>query len=542
MARHLASKKTKKKENPGIEITESILHYTMTLFVVTICIFLPLYMKEGYYKIGDAKFTAYKNMMLWGMPIVMGLWLLYKIFDWKEYGFVNRCREQWKNLQPTDWFFMAFYLTVVISYFLSGNRKQAFWGYDGWYMGLFFQTTILVLYFLLSRHGQYVKVTFGTLCGVAFITYVIGILHRLLIDPIGTYEGISDYYKTQFLSTLGQASWYSSFVCTVLPLGVCCYFVAKTGKVRAVGALFTVVGFMTLVTQNSDSAYIAFTLLMLLLFYFAAGDGKRMLRLLEIILLFFAAPVLMRILLSIHPNPTLDLDKISHMLVLGPLAFVCLPIAAGLWWLVCVSEKKKRYPAKQICILRNMIYIFFVAAIIFAVIMLRLSATGKLPDALLSLSQSVPYLNWDNTWGNGRGFTWTATAKIITEMPFARKLIGVGPDCFSFYAYQHYADYLNSMWGDNILTNAHNEWLNMVVNYGFLGAISYMGIFLSALYQFVKSAEDEPVLIACGGCIVAYMGHNVFCYQQVLCTPFVIIVIGYGMYLLRAHKKVMQKT
>lgn len=537
MSRKLASKKKAKKENPNIEITRSILQYVVTLFVVTLCIFIPFYMQNGYYKIGDAKFAAYKNIMLWGMPIVFVLLILYRAFDWKENGFVKRVKELPKHMLPTDWFFLGFYLIVVISYFASGNMEQAFWGYSGWYMGLFFQTTILALYLILSGYGQYYKVAFATLCGVAFITYIIGILHRLLIDPIGTYEGISDYYKTQFLSTLGQASWYSSFVCTVLPLGVCCYYIAKTNAIRVISGIFTLVGFMTLVTQNSDSAYIAFTLLVMLLFYFAAGSAPSMLRFLELLVMFFAAPKLMRLLLLLHPNPTLDLDKISYMLVFGRISFVFLPLLAVMWGVIFRLNNRKLYPAKQVCILRNALYCIFVVAIIFAVVILRLSATGKLSGGLLSISQAIPYLSWDNTWGNGRGFTWTATAKIIGEMPFGRKLIGVGPDCYSYYAYEHYADYINSMWGENILTNAHNEWINMIVNYGFLGAASYIGIFISALAGFVKHAKEEPVLIACAGCIVAYMGHNVFCYQQVLCTPFVIIIMGYGVYLLRTIKK-----
>lgn len=537
MSRKLASKTKKKKENPGLEITQSLYEYALALLIAVICVVVPLYMKNGYYKIGDAKFAAYAKILEFGLPIVLVFWVLYQSFDIKEKGFVKKLKEIPRQMSVTDWFFAAFFLIVLISYLASGNMELGFWGYDGWFMGLFFQATILILYLLLSRNGNYYKLVLSVLCAVACITYVIGILHRLLIDVLGTYEGISDYYKTQFLSTLGQASWYSSFVCTVLPLGVGCYFIAKQNHVRWLSMGFTLVGFMTLVTQNSDSAYIATALLFLVLFYFAVESADSMMRLMEIAAMFLIAPKLMRLLLWMHPNPVLDLDQLSHMLVFSGIPLVLLVVVSAIWGILFYGKKKGVYFAKQMRVFRNVVYAVVLLLLLFSVVVLRLSAKGQLTGGLLQLSQTIPYLSWDHTWGNGRGFTWEATAKIIREFPIKNKLIGVGPDCFQSYAYAHYEAYIRSQWGENILTNAHNEWMNMIVNYGFLGAISYIGIFLSAFFSFIKHAKKEPALILCAGCIAAYMGHNLFCYQQVLCTPFVIIVIGYGAYIVRGMKE-----
>lgn len=529
MSRKLA-KKQKKKENPAIEITGSILDYGFALFLGVLCIFLPLYMEDGYFKIGTAKFSAYAHIVVFGLPLILALTLLQWIFVWRENGFLQWLKSLPKRMKVTDWFVLAFLAVAVISFLLSGNTEQAFWGYDGWFMGLFFQISIVVIYFLTATQARYGRGIMVLLCGIAFVTFCIGILHRLLIDPIGVYANISDYYKTQFLSTLGQASWYSSFVCTVLPLGVCCYYLAKKTWLRVLSGVFSLIGFMTLVTQNSDSAYIAFGMLLLVLFFFAAKSAFGMLRFLEILFLFFASPKLMALLLAIHPNETLDLDALSTMLVFGPLPFVMLVVVAAVWGGVLFARKHDRYPRKGMCLFRNLFYLAVGLFVAFAVVILLLGARGLLPTPLLDFAQKVPYLTWDDTWGNGRGFTWAATAKIISEFSPLHLLIGVGPDCYAHYAYTYYADWLNSMWGNNVLTNAHNEWLNMVVNYGFVGAGAYLGIFISALVTFLKNADKRPVLIACAACIASYMGHNLFCYQQVLCTPFVFIIMAIGMY------------
>ena len=125
------------------------------------------------------------------------------------------------------------------------------------------------------------------LCLFAAYAFVIGILHRLLIDPIGVYDNISDFYKNQFLSTMGQASWYSSFVCSILPLGVFCFYLAQKTWIRICSGIFTFTGFMTLVSQNTDSAYIASTAVFLLLLFVSVKSAGRMIRLCEIGLMFW---------------------------------------------------------------------------------------------------------------------------------------------------------------------------------------------------------------------------------------------------------------
>ena len=38
--------------------------------------------------------------------------------------------------------------------------------------------------------------------------------------------------------------------------------------------------------------------------------------------------------------------------------------------------------------------------------------------------------------------------------------------------------------------------------------------------------KEEPVLVAFMAAVVAYIGHNIFCYQQCVCTPIIFIFMG----------------
>ena len=64
-------------------------------------------------------------------------------------------------------------------------------------------------------------------------------------------------------------------------------------------------------------------------------------------------------------------------------------------------------------------------------------------------------------------------------------------------------------------------------------AAAYLGIFISSAARFWKKTKKHPELIAIVMAILCYMGHNFFCYQQIVCTPTIFILIGVGESIIR---------
>ena len=95
---------------------------------------------------------------------------------------------------------------------------------------------------------------------------------------------------------------------------------------------------------------------------------------------------------------------------------------------------------------------------------------------------------------------------------------------------------MRGFWGNLILTNAHNEYLTKLINVGVSGLLAYIFMLGSALVLFLKNRKENPLLPAFALCIAAYMAHNIFCYEQVCCSPFFYIILGLGGNLL--HKKI----
>ena len=300
----------KQQESTAAEVLQNLLEYLTVLFGIIMAGVLVFYMQEGYVKIGTAKFNVYAHVCVFGMPLLLLLAIFWLLTEKQE-----KQKKFRQRFSTTDLFLLAFLLLALISFFASGDLKAWFWWFHGWYMGQFAQLTLVMLYFVFSRFCKDGKLVLTALCLFAAYAFVIGILHRLLIDPIGVYDNISDFYKNQYLSTMGQASWYSSFVCSILPLGVFCFYLAQKTWIRICSGIFTFTGFMTLVSQNTDSAYIASMAVFLLLLFVSVKSAGLMIRLCEIGLMYFLAPKAMWLLLKIHPNEILELDTISNTLL-----------------------------------------------------------------------------------------------------------------------------------------------------------------------------------------------------------------------------------
>ena len=528
------AKKKQVKENTGKVIANSFLEYMSAFWAIVLVVAVPLYMKEGYYQIGTAKYNAFAHVVVFGMPVLLLLALIYILCLLKEtgiskQGILSLCR----SMSVTDWFVLSYFVSVCFSFALSGQWKEAFWGYSGWFMGFFSQLSFVLIYFLCSRFLKDSPLVLIVLCAVAAYVFVLGIQHRLLIDPIGVYESLTDYYKTQFLSTLGQASWYSSFMTTILPVGMFAFWYCKKVFVRIVTGIFVLLSFMTMVTQNTDSAYFGFLAAFLVLFHVSVKSANRMRRLFEVMLMFALAPKCMQLLLRWYPNEIMTWDTISRILVFDPRIWLVALLCAVMIAVFAVLEKTEKYPARAMRILRIVIYGVIGVFVILWITVLVLSAKGIVPPAVAALSKKIPYLTWDWKWGNGRGFTWSITSQMLGEMDLKNQLFGVGPDCYAIYAHGNYNEQLKAGWGDMVLTNAHNEWLNMFFVGGILGGVTYLGIFISSVIRFVKRSENRPLLIGMAACIAAYMAHNIFCYQQVLCTPFVFLFVAIGEYQIR---------
>lgn len=522
-------KQTKKSRITKTDTLITFMEYFVTILCGAIFLVVPLYMKHAFYEIGQCKFDVYHGITVVGLPLLGVLGIIYFIFEWKQLSL----KEVLKSLSMGDWAVFCYLLFAIISFFLSSYKDRAWDGYSGWNMGLYAQISFVFLYFFASRCAKDYKVLLVLLYGASVIVIGLGVLNRFLIDPLGVYEGIAEHYFVQFLSTLGQSSWYSSFLCVVLPIGVYEFWTSKTKTGQIVAGSYVLLGFMSLVTQNSDSAYLAFAGMMFVFLWFSLDDWEKTRKFFIIIFLFgLATKVIQAMLLFADGSVIAQLDRLSLFLIHGYLSWIIMGVSLILIVAFTFLQKIRSYPSKAMRIARNILYSLFGVGVVVAVVLIVLST--KTTEA--AAWSNIPYLTWNDDWGNGRGFTWKFSWQMFAEMNLKDKLFGVGPECYPYYAYEFYKNVVDAKWGGSVLTNAHNEWFNGMINYGLLGGITYLGIFMANLVETGKKAKTTPDMVMVIACVVSYMCHNFFCYQQVLCTPFIMIIMGMGQYIIRKSK------
>ena len=534
----LAEKRRTNKNTSISNYTEGMEQFIVNAYLFCMLGLFPLYYENAYSKIGNVKYEFFWNVSL----VFIGISLIFaviKIIVGKE---LNKGKELLislkNNLSCLDYAVLAYAGSVILSYLFSPYKEFAWKGSVGWEMGFCAQMIFVLLYFLISRKKEYGVGILGIHLVASFLTFLFGILHRFEIDPLGMYEGLNLDQKIEFLSTIGQATWFSSYVCTAFAVGVIIFYLSNTKWIRRTMGIYTVVSFGILVTQNSDSAFIAIVGILLMLGYFSLAEIKRWCRFWEIVSLMWGTFAGIGLMQKIFADRAIPLDTLSTFFSQSLLTWVLLAISVGMLYFYKNKQKQDNVQimnitAKIYKVLLGLVTVAIVAMIIF----IYLNTKGYLKE-WFGYQSNHQYLLFNDRWGSYRGSTWKNVWKGFLSMSFLQKLFGVGPDCLSQYLYSipEISDSLHSLWGSVQLTNAHNEYLNSLACYGIVGAVSWLTVLVGGMRYFYYKAKENPFMIAFALCIMGYSCHNIFCYQQVCCTPLLFIVLGIGECLTKSEK------
>lgn len=514
----VSSMENRKKQlwEAAVEIGNSIL----TAYFLVMMLVYPLYIKNGYQEIGDVKYFFFRKISL--ITVFMMLCVTICVFVLRRKKF--SVMAFYKGLSATDWFVYGYLFLILLSYVCTPFRDEAFLGAEGWYMGLVSQLLFIGIYFLFSRYFRWNdNMLYAMLLGSG-IVFWLGILNRYSVCPFGL--GGSKQMAI-FISTLGNINWFCGYWSVFSSAGIVFYWISKSGWQRAAAGFYVITGFMIGVLQGSSSAYPVLAGVFLFLFILSFQENSGMYRFLELCVLFLVSCQLARMLRYV-PGLTVNYESTPGAVLTDTGLTWYLGITAGAFYLIFrFLTKRGRIQIVRWKKIRGaaVIFLLVLAACFVALLIVN---TCK-PEGLPGLAE-VPLFVFNDTWANYRGATWTDGVLAYRSMTPFHKLIGIGPDCFAGYLYTvpELADRVYAQFGSSRLTNAHNEWLTVLVNQGILGLICYAGIFVSAFLNFMKKAHIRPVLYLCAAAVLAYTIHNMVSFQQVLNAPFVFIILGIG--------------
>lgn len=509
----------------------------ISIYLCVTLVVLPLY-NRGYAQIGTDKENFFIKTLTYAgkglLPLFL-LWLIFRLVTAVQRKELPELRaipgSLWKSLGVTDKFAALYGISVVLSYVFTRYREEALWGTASWRMGMWMQLGAIIVYFMVSRMWQRKDWIVALILPVSAIVFFLGYMNKFQLCLVD-----KEIINSSFISTVGNINWYCGYLVTVLFGAVYLLWRMEehfTWK-KWVLMIYVAIGFASLATQGSSSGIVTFAVVMFVLFGMSVADSTKMECFWQEMTLFSGACLVTYALRICNVfSRELIQEGITDVLTFSAVSIIMTIVSATMLWVVHRVGRAQRYSEKVWRRIYRGIAIAVPAIIVLGLLLILINTvlggalTGNVTDPEL-----INWLTFNSDWGSARGATWAAGARCFWEADFLHKIFGVGPDCmYSFLANEGSADLqnmVNERFYGNRLTNAHNEWLTILVNTGVLGLVSYAGMMISAIRNFLHAGKKSALVGACGFCVLAYTVNNMFSFQQVMNISTMFVIMGIG--------------
>lgn len=522
----------KKNKSVGLmeicgDMLKRILWLLSGIYIFLVMVIMPFYHTDGYARIGTNKYEFFK-MVTQGMAwffvpalVLYGIWLFAKWI--KEKRPVNL------RLSITDKFAIWYGVAVLLSYLFSPYKEttaygDAWNGVTGWYMGALNQLLFVASFFIVSRFWKgttLLKLVFPVLLVVSGLGY----LNRFGVFPIKMEAA-----NYMFISTIGNMNWYCGYLVTVFFCLIGFWMVSRFKNVQMSTFLcLLIVGFGSLVTQGSASGIFVLAVMLVVIYLLSMKNGEYMERFWLMCSILAASCVLTLGIRKCFPEAITFRDGLIDLLTDTLLPIPLLVLCLGMYLLLHRWNQKKWYPEVVFTRLGYAGAGLCVAALVAYISLLTINTLK--PGSIGPLSEMGAFI-FDGGWASNRGATLRAGVFTFLNQDIKGKLFGVGPDCMAMYIYTEGSEelmaILKKQFNSLTLTNAHCEWLSVLVSTGICGAVGYIGMIVSAIVRFLKKRDKNAMIFGCGLGLLAFTVNNVFSFQQAMNTTTMFLVMGIG--------------
>lgn len=509
-------------------------------YMIALTVLLPLYTRGTYVMLGDSKYTLFRNVSLFCLGLA-GAVLLAGLFERaaarrkagsNPVGLKSEWITGWNGqhvagqqiFSSVDICVLCYGCAVVVSALCSSYGTTPWTGYREWYMGTLSQLIFVFIYFLFSRQYQESAYSVYMWEAAFFFVVLLGLCSRLGWDPLNLMDGFhaGDWEYSHLISTIGNINWFCGYCSVALAMPVAGYLKCRDRKKQIFLYTTSVLGLILLCIQGSDVGPVLAAACLGVCLLLGRNNATA-----------FGRPLLLT------AGMAFGLPCYSGLvLLLGDEACMALPAdGPGLstfgwagWWLlglVCVGMyltihrlSDSRCESERT---ESVIKGLWLGTVI-------LGTAVLIVGGVLYLIR----LSGNEDWIRGRGALWRLSWQGFLRGGWKQKLLGAGPDCFAEYIYSMFNPeelmVVEGHWAGATFANAHNQWLNHLVNTGFLGLCSAVGIGIAA---FRRYRHFFPGILA----LAMYGVNSLVSFQQVLSTPLFFLMLGICEYSARRQRR-----
>lgn len=545
------------------------------LYIVALTLLLPLYTRGTYMMLGDDKYGLFLSVSL----LCLGLWsvvaLAEAVVRWfrrlraiRGHGPAEQKPSEVSlglcaSLPGTyfsvmDICVLLYGLSAVVSALCSNYDVTAWTGYQDWHMGAISQLLFVGIYFFASRTYQGNSWPIYLWETAFFVVTFLGFSSRFGCDPLGLMNGFNsgDWEYSHLISTLGNINWFCGYCSVALAMPVAGYLRGNAPIKRGLLYLVSVLGLLLLCVQGSDAGPVLAAVCLIVCLLWSMYNMEYFRRTLLLASgVSFGLPcysILVGLLgeraLKAQPadGPGMNVFGWGGWWLAG-VVFAGLSILLGRFLDLNISKRTCISGADETQSRDGSALCRKIGGSAPRAIDKKAAVKGLwlgmvLVAAILAISGGVWYLSRlvdSEGWISGRGALWRLSWQGFLRGNWKQKLLGAGPDCFAEYIYSVFAPselpVVEGHWAQAVFANAHNHWLNHLVNVGLLGLVCAIGIFVLSLMQYRRYL---PGVLA----LAMYGINSLVSFQQVLSTPLFFLMLGLCEYTLRRDRQKKEES
>ena len=485
------------------------------IYLIYIVGFYPLFMTNLYFNITVTRARTFIYGTVAFIFLAVCAWIieLILISYYTDKDIFGIYKDSKIYAMPEFW--MALFLVAnIFAWIMAEDKHNALTGEDARYFGLGMIMVIAFMFVIISRQAYAGKIIYMIFLVVSCFSYVLGILQHVGFDPFKLRENVAAKQKEMFISTFGNINIFGSYICLSMAIMLGVYIFSTSKLVRGISVIGIFAGAMSIITAKSDNVYIGIFAAGIILFYMAVS-AKKTEKWMSSLFIVFCGLFVMSIINEKYHTKDRHLNGIAEIIgnkyFMGALAVLLLILT-----LICIllKYKKKDFFEKIQC-RRTLIIITFLGVIAVALFI------------IFGIKSGNELFTFNDKWGTYRGFIWTRSWNLFCDAPLINKIFGYGNESIEVLMNRFYRQEMLDI-TNRVYDNAHNEILQYLVTTGILGAVSYIGLFVSGMIYMIKRAKLSPVVIACAAACAAYFAQGLVNVNQPITSPFYFVIMAVG--------------
>lgn len=491
-------------------------------FLVAMFAVCPLVFSDAYFSIRRDKYFFFLVAALLVLTFE-GVNLLSKYSEPTKSGKAEKQPEipWYKKLSVTDYAFLAFLLVCSISSVFSFSFSAAFFGTMGRNNGLLLMAAYTGIYFVISRRFYFKEYTLVALAAGSLVVSLLAVVNYYYIDPLMMFTRLSDAETIKdFTSTIGNKNLMASLLCVFLPVTITSFVHTKNKINRVLYLVSSCVGFMALLSTDSDLGLLGFAVTSVVMFIWYVRYPERLKKFLLVCTLMLASLKIFNLLDIIFDGKNKGMSAFQKILVNSNAMYFLIALFALATALLYLYDSKRKDVVlprivQTVCIVIALLGVvgFFAAIFYFTFV-----------DTKTDLGFLNRLLRFNDSWGTHRGIMWIRSMWIFNDSSLFQKLFGWGPDMFHVAFTPYFTDLAH--YGDTSTNCAHNEYINYLITTGVFGLAAYLCIVVSSIRNAVKSFAKNPFAYVCAAAVICYSVQALVNIAQPITTPLFIIFIS----------------